>query len=221
MKRAPEHARVLERLEAAHGRGFKPRRDPVEELVLTILSQNTTDRNRDRAWEALGETYPDWESVRRADPDALESTIRSAGLGRQKAAAIQAALERLHRDRGRPSLDHLQAMDDREALDYLTDIRGVGTKTAACVLCFALRRPVLPVDTHVHRVAARLGWIEEGASARRAHEVLNRTVPGTLRFRLHLALIAHGRATCSARRPDCAACPLAAECPKVGIDRAG
>jgi endonuclease-3 len=218
LKDPSPHEHVLERLEAVHGRGTKPRRDPVDELVLTILSQNTTDENRDRAWKALRKAFPDWESVRRAEPEALRAAIRPAGLGRQKAAAILAALDRLQRDRGRPSLDHLDAMDDREALEYLTGVRGVGTKTAACVLCFALRRPVLPVDTHVRRVSERLGWIEPGASARRAHEVLNRTVPETLRFRLHLALIAHGRATCSARRPECGSCVLASGCPRVGVD---
>jgi endonuclease-3 len=159
--------------------------------------------------------------VRRADPATLEAAIRPAGLGRQKAAAIQAALERIERDRGRISLDHLEGMNDRKALDYLTDVRGVGTKTAACVLCFALRRPVLPVDTHVRRLATRLGWVQAGSSAERTHEILNGTVPGALRFRLHLALIAHGRATCAARRPACGACVLAGACPKIGVGAGG
>jgi len=193
----------------------------VDELVLTILSQNTTDDNRDRAWAALRESFADWESVRHADPSTLRSVIRPAGLGRQKAAAIQAALERIETDRGRISLDHLEGMNDREALDYLTDVRGVGTKTAACVLCFGLRRPVLPVDTHVRRLATRLGWVQEGSSAERTHEILNRTVPGALRFRLHLALIAHGRATCTARRPTCGTCVLAGDCPKIGVGAGG
>lgn len=212
---------MLAALEAEHGRGSKERRDPVAELVLTILSQNTTDANRDRAWQALREAYRDWETVRTAAAGALEAVIRPAGLARQKAAAIRGALDRLAEERGRISLDHLREMEDGEALDYLTGMRGVGTKTAACVLCFALGRPVLPVDTHVRRLAERLGWIPDGSTAAAAHETLNRSVPAALRLRLHLALIAHGRAVCTARHPACGDCVLGPECPKVGVEGGG
>lgn len=210
--------RIEARLARAYGEPEKPRLDPLEELLLTILSQNTTDVNRDRAWGSLRERFEDWQEVRRAPRGRLEETIRVAGLARQKAGAIHAALERLEEEVGEPSLDHLHGMDDEEALEYLSDFRGVGVKTAACVLCFALGRPVLPVDTHVHRLGARLGLYPPDATAARAHEILNRTVPPDLRFRLHLHLIRHGRAVCTARRPACSSCVLQEVCPRVGVE---
>lgn len=217
MSPAPAFDAALEALEAEHGRAEKARRDPLDELLLTILSQNTSDANRDRAWQRLRERLPGPRAILRADEESLREAIRPAGLVRQKAGAIRGALERLREERGEPSLDHLENMEDAEALAYLTDFRGVGVKTAACVLCFALRRPVLPVDTHVRRLAVRLGWAPEGSGAAAVHEVLNREVPPGLRYRLHVALIAHGRATCTARAPSCGACVLAGRCPRVGV----
>lgn len=192
--------------------------DPLEELVVTILSQNTTDANRDRAWRALRRTFDGWDAVRRAPREGLEETIRVAGLPTQKAAAIHGALERLHEEVGEASLAHLREMDDDEALDYLSGFRGVGVKTAACVLCFSLRRPVMPVDTHVHRVARRLGLVPRGATRRATHRRLNEAVPPELRFPLHIHLIRHGRTTCTARRPACSECTLEDLCPKIGLD---
>ena len=119
---------------------------------------------------------------------------------------------------GHPDLAHLGKMADEEALDYLPGFRGVGVKTAACVLCFSLRRPVLPVDTHVHRIAARLGLVPQRCSAAAAHRILNEIVPPEIRFDLHVQLIEHGRRVCRARRPACEECALAACCPRVGVD---
>lgn len=218
MSAIPGPADVTRRLEAEHGRTEKPRRDPLDELLFTILSQNTTDANRDRAWRRLGEAFPDRRAIRNAGLEALQEAIRPAGLVRQKSAAIQGALERLEEERGSLDLDHLEAMEDGEALDYLASFRGVGVKTAACVLCFSLRRQVIPVDTHVRRLAVRLGWAPEGSGAAAVHEVLNEEVPPELRYRLHVALIAHGRATCTARAPRCGSCVLAEWCPKVGVE---
>lgn len=209
---------IARRLEEAHGSPRKERRDPLDELVHTILSQNTNDRNRDRAWEELRETFGSWEEVRDAERERLEETIRVAGLAGQKAAAIQGALGRLGEERGELSLDHLEELSDEEALRYLSAFRGVGVKTAACVVSFALRRPIIPVDTHVRRVSERLGLVPEGSGAERAHEVLNATVPPALRLPLHLLLIRHGREVCRARRPRCEGCPLEEICPKVGVE---
>ena len=113
-----------------------------------------------------------------------------------------------------PTLDHLEAMDDAEAFEYLTSFKGVGVKTAACVLCFALGRDVIPVDTHVHRIATRLGLVPESANAVRTHEILNEIVPPELRYELHVLLIGHGRTMCAARRPRCRVCVLADRCEK-------
>lgn len=158
--------------------------------------------------------------MRRAPQKEIEDAVRVAGLAGQKSRAIKAALTHLAEEHGTPTLDHLDALSDGEALAYLTGFEGVGVKTAACVLCFSLRRPVLPVDTHVLRVTRRLGWVGEKTGAARAHgELEDRVSPGD-RFALHLLLIALGRAVCRARAPRCARCPLEELCPRIGVDTA-
>lgn len=233
----PEADLVLRRLARRFAVPRKPRLDPLDELILTILSQSTTDANRDRAWRNLADRFPRtpgaqegdasgpssrpgpicWASVLRAGPEALEETVRVAGLANQKAPAILHALERLAAESGRPSLDHLAAMDDDEAIAYLTTFRGVGVKTAACVLCFSLRRPVLPVDTHVLRIARRLAWVPPRASADRTHGILAGLVVPEDRFRMHMLLITFGRAICLARTPRCGECPLEPDCPSSAL----
>jgi endonuclease-3 len=208
---------IERRLRQRYGEPDKRRRPPLEELLLTILSQNTNDTNRDRAWKELRSRFGSWREVLEAERDELEDAIRVAGLAGQKGEAIHGVLGTLDEERGELSLDHLADLDDGEAMRYLESFRGVGTKTAACVLCFSLRRPVLPVDTHVRRVCERLGLIPEGTGAVGAHRVLQRTVPPELRFPLHLLLIRHGRATCAARGPACGECALADLCPRVGV----
>ena len=187
--------------------------------MLTILSQSTSDGNRDRAYAELRHRYPSWEAVRSAPRSEVEDAIRSAGLWRQKARVLQETLDALIEEHGAPDLSHLQAMSDAEVIEYLTSFRGVGVKTAACVLCFSLDRPYMPVDTHVHRVARRLGLIPPRATAEQAHKRLNRdsAVPAELRFSFHIHLIRHGRAVCTASRPACDDCALSDLCPKVGV----
>ena len=194
----------------------KVRRDPLDELILTILSQSTSDANCYRGWEALRARYPDWEAVLAAPRGEVEETIRPAGLAKQKSVTILSTLARLQDEHGRPTLDHLRAMDDAAVLEYLTGFKGVGVKTAACVLCFSMGRDVIPVDTHVHRIALRLGLVQEGASAVRTHEILNEVVPPELRYELHVLLIGHGRTVCTARRPRCDECAVSSLCPRVG-----
>jgi len=208
---------ISARLAAEQPASRKMRRDPIDELVLTILSQSTSDANCYRGWHALRARYPDWNAVLQAPDSEVEETIRPAGLSKQKSGTILAALRRLQEGRGSSTLDHLEAMDDAEALEYLTSFKGVGVKTAACVLCFALGRDVIPVDTHVHRMAIRLGLVPENASAVRTHEILNEIVPPELRYELHVLLIGHGRAVCAARRPRCGECSVSAICPRVGV----
>lgn len=187
--------------------------------MLTILSQNTNDTNRDRAYESLRARFPDWDAVRIAPRVEVEQAIKSAGLWKQKARTLQETLTALYDEQGDLDLSHLEDRTDQEIIEYLTSFRGVGVKTAACVLCFAMGRSYMPVDTHVHRVARRLGLIAERATADQAHELLNRdsSVPPELRFSFHIQLIRHGRAVCRAGRPACDTCVLGGLCPRIGI----
>ncbi len=186
--------------------------DPVATLVSTILSQNTNDVNRDRAFERLRERFPTWEEVRDAPLEELVEAIRPAGLAPTKAPRIQEALRRIGAERGGISLDFLAGLPLEEAREWLLSLPGVGPKTAAIVLLFALGKPAFPVDTHVHRVARRLGIIPPRTSRKRAHELLEALVPPEIYYPLHLNLIAHGRAICHARNPECARCVLRDHC---------
>ncbi|MDH3733964.1 MAG: endonuclease III [Gemmatimonadota bacterium] len=216
--RGPSAASVRARLTDRYGTVDKPTLDPLDELVLTILSQSTTDANRDRAYDRLRDRFPSWDDVRTAPGGAIEDAVRVAGLGGQKARSIKRALARLHEERGSTTLSHLAAMGDTEATEYLTSFDGVGVKTAACVLCFSLRRPVLPVDTHVFRIGKRLGWLPESCTANRAHRLLEEWVQPSDRFAVHMLLITLGRDACTARAPSCGTCPVEQECPKIGLD---
>lgn len=205
------------RLTDLYGAPERERYAPLDELILSILSQNTSDANRDVAYARLRERFPTWEAVRRAPRRELKAAIRPAGLWRQKARVVRDILNTLHAEHGSLTLDHLAAMRDADALRYLTGFRGVGIKTAACVLCFSLGRPYMPVDTHVHRLARRLGLIPPDAEAEDAHEILNSVVPPAERFAFHIQLIRHGRQVCRARKPRCDECVVSDLCPKVGV----
>ena len=187
-------------------------RDPVATLVGTILSQNTNDVNRDRAFDRLREQFPTWELVRDAPTGALVEAVRPAGLAPTKAPRIQEALRRITAERGEISLGFLADMPLAEARQWLLSLPGVGPKTAAIVLLFALGRPAFPVDTHVHRVTRRLGLIPDRTTREKAHELLEQLVPPELYYVFHINLIAHGRAVCHARNPECARCVLQDDC---------
>ena len=185
---------------------------PVDELVSTILSQSTSDLNRDKGFYALKEHYPDWESVRDAPVEEIKDVIRPAGLANQKAPRIQQALEYITEKQGEISLDFLTDLSIDEAKEWLTAIKGIGPKTAAIILLFAFNRPAFPVDTHVHRVTRRLGLINEKTSADKAHTILEAIVPPDDYYVFHLNVIQHGREICNARKPKCDKCPLKAHC---------
>lgn len=185
---------------------------PVDELVSTILSQATSDTNRDKGFYALKERYPDWEAVMQAPVDEIEATIRSAGLSKQKAPRIQAALRYIYEKTGKISLDFLADMEVAEAKAWLTTMNGIGPKTAAIILCFAFNKPAFPVDTHVHRVSKRLGLIGETVSADKAHDMMEAIVPADDYYADHLNIIRHGREVCNARKPHCEKCFLPAHC---------
>jgi len=181
----------------------------VDELVLTVLSQNTNDRNRDVAYERLRRRFPSWDEVRDADHAEIEEAIRPGGISQVKARRIKQMLEALDGDR----LDGLAHAPLAEARARLTVLPGVGRKTAACVLLFSFDRPDVPVDTHVFRVGGRLGLFRAGASLEEAHdEMLRLTAPGDA-LEAHVSLIRHGRRTCTARSPRCGECPLLSLCP--------
>jgi endonuclease-3 len=186
---------------------------PLDELIATILSQNTSDRNSDAAFAELRRRFPDWDAVRRAPVAAIVRAIHSAGLARRKAPRLKAILRQIHRQRGELSLDFLRTLPAAEGLRYLRRFVGVGPKTAACVLLFACGKPVLPVDTHVHRVSRRLGLIGPRTTAEQAHEALARLVPPDRVLEFHIQLIRHGRRTCTARDPRCTDCVLLDGCP--------
>lgn len=209
---------IHRRLRRAHGPLDPPRRrDPLEELVLTILSQNTSDVNRDRAFEAMRRRFPSWDEVADAPTEELREAIRPGGLANTKAPRIQRVLHEIREREGRLELGWLRDLSDEEVEGYLVSLPGVGLKTVACVLAFALERPALPVDTHVFRVAGRLGLLPPKATAARAHDVLRTLVPPGLRLPLHVALIRHGRRICRAGVPRCRECPLADLCPSAEL----
>jgi endonuclease-3 len=195
-------------------------RDPVATLVNTILSQNTNDVNRDVAYERLRERFPSWEAVRDAPEEAVVDAIRPAGLGPTKGPRIQGALRTITAQEGEITLDFLRELSTEEAREWLDDLPGVGPKTAAIVLCFALGKPAFPVDTHVHRVSQRLGLIPEGTSRAKAHDVLEAITPEAIYYPFHLNLIAHGRAICHARSPECERCFLQDDCTYYQRERA-
>lgn len=172
----------------------------IEYLVETILSQNTNDINRDKAFNNLQEKYgDDWERVENAPHDELTDTIRIAGLGPTKAERIQEALKIIREDQGEYSIEFIDNLNVEEAKDWLTDIPGIGPKTAAVILCFHFKKPVIPVDTHVHRIAQRFGLVPEGCNRTKTHEILEDIVPDEIKYSFHILLITHGRETCKAR----------------------
>jgi len=211
----------VRRVRAIHRRLLKhfgslepPRRsDPLEELVLTVLSQNTSDVNSFPAYQSLRARFPTWEALARARPSEVAAAIRSGGLSNVKAPRILAILRAIEEREGHLDLSFLRAATDAEARDYLTSLPGVGPKTAAVVLAFSLDRPAFPVDTHVHRVAGRLGLLPSKASAARAHDILEAITPPDIRVAMHVRVIRLGREICQPRRPRCDVCPLGDLCP--------
>jgi len=185
---------------------------PLDELVSTILSQNTNDVNRDRAFAALRARFPTWEAVRDAPRRAVVAAIRPAGLANQKGPRIQQVLRAITAERGALDLDFLRDLPLAEARAWLMRFNGVGPKTAAIVLLFSLGRPAFPVDTHVYRVTGRLGLRPAKMTVEQAHPHFERLLAPEAFDAAHLNLIRHGRETCHARRPDCAACFLRRQC---------
>jgi endonuclease-3 len=191
---------------------WRPSIDPLSELILTILSQHTSDLNRDRAFNTMRDRYPTWEEVRDAPTEELAGSIKSGGLANIKAPRIQQVLRQISEERAELNLDFLLDMPAEDAKAWLARFKGVGPKTAACVLMFACGMPVLPVDTHVYRVSQRLGLIGARTNAEKAHAELEAIVPPDERYNFHIYMISYGRDICHAQRPLCEKCVLAGWC---------
>jgi len=205
--------KITDRLAKEYGRPvLRPHRAPVDELVLTVLSQNTNDRNRDVAYFRLRERFPSWDAVAEAPVEEVEDAIRPGGLAPTKSVRIKQILEAI----GEDDLSWLADAPLAQARAYLCALPGVGRKTAACVLLFSFGRPDVPVDTHVYRVGGRLGLWPEKAPLEKAHDELARLCgdDGEFAYEAHVLLIRHGRRTCVARAPRCAECPLRRMCPE-------
>src|ERR671911_336971 len=202
---------LRDRLRLVYGRPIAPpHHKPLEELILTVLSQSTSDRNRDVAYMRLVARFPSWEAVRDAPNAEVEAAIRPGGISKGKSARIQAMLRELPDP---PSLDHLAELDVDDARAALCALPGVGRKTAACVLLFAYGMRDVPVDTHVSRVGTRLGLLRPGAPFEELHEAMLELTPRGQEHELHVNLLRHGRRTCHAQRPACDECALLRMCP--------
>lgn len=190
----------------------RDRGDPVESLIQVILSQNTNDRNRDRAYSRLKERFGGPEEIMEADVEEIADAISVAGLHNTKAERIKECLEAIEDERGELNLDFLDEMELEEARNWLRDLPGIGPKSAAVVLNFSFDRPALPVDTHVFRVSKRLGLIPEDTTREKAHRILEAKVPDERMHEFHINLIKHGREICVAPVPRCSKCFLTEVC---------
>jgi len=192
---------------------WRSRTDPLSELIMTILSQNTSDHNSRRAFDSLLTRFGSWEAVAEGSVEDIAEAIKLGGLAQVKAPRIKQILEQIQAQRGSLDLKFLKKMSVAEAKEWLRSLPGVGPKTAACVLLFSLGKPVLPVDTHIHRVAKRLGLIDSRVSAEKAHEILGGMVLAKDVYRFHILMIEHGRRVCKSQRPRCRECVLLKGCP--------
>ncbi len=205
---------VIELLEQEYGHcPWQSDRDPIDVLIGTILSQNTSDANSGRAFASLKASFDSWEAVASAPAEHVAQVIKSGGLFQIKAARIKQVLKQIEKEQGRISLDSLKSMTMTEAEDYLMRLPGVGRKTASCVLLFSLGRPSLPVDTHIFRVAKRLGLIDSKTSIEKAPGLLQKQISLSKIYQFHVHMIEHGRQICRARQSHCAMCILRGACP--------
>lgn len=217
---------ILGRLNRTYGRPAHARGgDPLDSLIATVLSQNTSDVNSHRAFAQLKAKFSTWEKALAARPTQIASAIRLGGLAEIKAARIKRILRQIEQDQGRLDLSSLRRKSMQEARNYLLSLPGVGPKTAACVLLFTMQKPAFPVDTHILRVSKRLGLIPPKTTMERAHELFEQMLTSEAAGKweakeilgLHLGLIRHGREICGARRPKCEICPLFDLCPRIGV----
>ncbi len=186
--------------------------DPTEELILTILSQNTNDVNRDRAFRSLKAEFPGWDAMAKARSASIAGAIKVGGLANIKSGRIKKILKQVGERSKDYSISFIKKMTDNDAWEHLLSYEGVGPKTAACVMLFSLGRDFMPVDTHVHRVSKRLGLIPENMNAEKAHDWYREMKPPVSFYSFHLNLIEHGRTLCRPAKPKCQECGLKRQC---------
>jgi len=204
---------ITQNLEATYGVPINDSPyNPLDELILTILSQATTDTNSRRAFESLKRRFPDWESARRARPSSIAAAIKSGGLANAKSVAIKNALNEIKTRRGELDVSFLQTAPIEDARKFLTSLAGVGPKTAACVLLFACDREIFPMDTHILRITKRIGLVPERFSDEQSHERMEKLVQPKKHYSLHVNLIRHGRQICRPQNPKCDKCSLIEHC---------
>ncbi|MCX7828670.1 MAG: endonuclease III [Thermanaerothrix sp.] len=212
---------VFDALEVAYGNessvALTPSKEPLEGLILTVLSQNTNDRNRDKAYQELVRRFPAWDAVAAASVEEVAEAIRVAGLGNSKAARIREILGVIRDRFGGYTMEPMKSWSVQDIREFLLSLPGVGPKTVACVLVFDLGIPAFPVDTHVARLSVRLGFVPPGMEPSDVQVVLEGLLPPERYIGAHVNMISHGRAVCRARGPNCRACVVASLCPRVGI----
>ena len=186
--------------------------DPLSNLILTVLSQNTNDKNRDQAYNRLTERFPIWEQVMEADVKKIEKAIRPGGLAKQKSERIKNILKWIHQEYGSLNLDNLCAMNPREAIEKFCQLKGIGVKTISVVLMFSCGIDIFPVDTHVHRICRLLGLVPKNATAEKTFWLMQPHVPDGKSFSFHINLLMLGRTICLARKPRCEKCPISSFC---------
>lgn len=186
--------------------------DPLDELINTILSQSTTNINSHRAFASLKQRFPDWEQARRARPASIAAAIKAGGLANVKSVVIKNVLDTIKQRRGNFDLSFLKTAPIAEAREFLRSLKGIGPKTAACVLLFTCKRPVFPMDTHIFRILRRVGLLPEKISDKLAHELIEKLIPPKKHYSLHINLITLGRRICHPRSPKCGQCPLSDHC---------
>jgi endonuclease-3 len=204
---------IIQNLEATYGAPVNDSPDdPLSELVLTILSQATTDTNSRRAFDDLRRRFPDWESARRARPSAIAAAIKSGGLANAKSVVIKNALNEIKKRRGELNLSFLQTATIEDGREFLTSLAGVGPKTAACVLLFSCNKEVFPMDTHILRITKRLGLVPQKFNDEQSHRLMAKLIPPKMHYSLHVNLIKHGRRICRPQNPKCDNCSLIDHC---------
>ena len=207
---------ITHRLITEYGeQSVRSRKPPLDELIFTVLSQHTNDKNRDKAWKRLKGKNQSWSTISSLPVKEIEKRIKVGGLASQKAKRILAILHTIRNERRTIDLDFLKELSDEEVRRYLLDFPGVGPKTVSCVLLFSMERPAFPVDTHIHRLATRLGFLDKRTPSPKAHQILGDLVSTKMYLTLHLNLISHGRKICRAKAPLCNHCVLVDICPRI------